>query len=61
MTKAGTEALSLVNSEHKPVVHKLPMPVFRSEELGRNPDKAVRAMYGDRPLQYPEVSRVSQG
>mmetsp|Transcript_29458 Transcript_29458/g.65335 ORF Transcript_29458/g.65335 Transcript_29458/m.65335 type:complete len:759 (+) Transcript_29458:162-2438(+) len=35
-------------------VHKLPVPPFRADELGRNPEKTVKALYGDRPHQFHE-------
>mmetsp|Transcript_15939 Transcript_15939/g.32286 ORF Transcript_15939/g.32286 Transcript_15939/m.32286 type:complete len:916 (+) Transcript_15939:79-2826(+) len=35
-------------------VKKFPIPQFRVDELGRNPERAVAALYGDKPHQFHE-------
>ena len=35
---------------------KLPMPVFKVDELGRNPEFPVKALYNNRPYQAPDTA-----
>lgn len=45
--------------EVRVVKPRLPMPVFRPEELGRNPEAALRALYADKPHQFHEVGSMT--